>query len=529
MMSGVDECVLGLAKGMLFVTGGALLLTGGAFYLLYKGVKAATGGSNRAAERTEAENRAEALSWERAAATERAIQAMQRETKKAEQRIKDAGLLFNSQIQTLHGEITRMEEQQNVRLAKHAREHNVLLERLAQNSAVQQNRLAAQARDDKEEMEEQAILTAAQVDEMRTGFLREMASRREIWEQDMARLWTDFENETREVAGTVASAATRLDVAGQTAEQHQKIAQYWIEQAGSLIAGMETVHRDESTQVALDKLRRELDNAKQSMRDLAYEAAIGSGRKAFMAAFELKERIFSMENERNQLYALWRRQQVKISEDIKDNEQLIYEMETSEGIEKIPADLDYWTNGKFKALRNTFDAVQARMDDVEKLPTEVLRQGIFALEKIDAELAVIQQTGKANFVLSHNRYVQGCHFAEVLGENFAMTDCEGDYEGGEQRDSYVGIYKNPATKDTIVVKIQPVADEAGIMNQNRLEVHYFNKSNNEEQREEWRQKITEELGGEKLTCKSRKNLPSDQTQMADIGWIRQQKHQQAHT
>jgi hypothetical protein len=539
MMSGVDECVLALAagtigmtksvaKGMLFVTGGALLLTGGAFYLLYRGVKAATGGSNRAAERAKAENRAAALSRERAAATERAIQAMRGETQKAEQRIKDAGLLFNSQIQTLHEEITRMEEQQDARLAKHAQGYNAFLERLAQNSAARQDRLAVQARDGKEEIEEQAILTAAKIDEMRTGILREMASQREALEQDMERLRIDFENETREVSEAVALATSRLDTSGRTTEEHQKIAQYWIEQAGSLVAGMETVRRDESAQAALDKLRRELDNAKQSMRNLAYEAAIVSGRMAFTAAFELKERIFSKENERNQLYALWRNQQVKISEDIKDNEHLVYEMETSEGVEKIPSDLDYWTSGKFKVLRDAFKALEARMADVEKLPAEALRQGIFALEKIGAELAVIQQTGKANFVLSHNRYVQGCHFADVLGENFAMTDCEGDYEGGEQRDSYVGIYKNPATKDTIVVKIQPVADESGIMNQNRLELHYFNKNNNEEQREEWRRKITEELGGQKLICKSCKNLPSNQAQMADIDWIRQQKQQQAY-
>jgi pimeloyl-CoA synthetase len=110
-----------------------------------------------------------------------------------------------------------------------------------------------------------------------------------------------------------------------------------------------------------------------------------------------------------------------------------------------------------------------------------------------------------------------------------MTDCEGDYEGSVPRHPYIGIYKNPATKDTIVVKIQPVPDDNGIMSKDRLEVHYFTVSNNEEQRRQWSKMIENELGRQGFSVgtfsdiKGYENCSSDQIQMTNIDWVRQKQ------
>jgi hypothetical protein len=491
-------------------------------------VKAAAVGTSRAIERAHAAEQARKRSQEQAAAAERTIRAMEQKTEETEQRIREAGLLMDAGINALHGDIIRAEREQNARLAKQAGDYTALLEQQAQASEAMQVQLAEQVRKEREALDQQALVSAEQIKEMRTGLRREMAVQREALEKEITRQRAVIESGIQKTREMITGAAGRIEAIEQASETHQKLARYWIEQTNGILLSMDAFRREESAQRSLDKIRGELERVKQDMEARAYESAIATGRRAFETAFELKERIAESENEWNQMYTLWQQQLAKVSEDFKDDEELMYEMETSEGIEKVPGNLNYWTNGKLQKAKDSFDALQSRMADAGKLPVEALREGIQELETLGAELAVIRQTGKANFVLSHNRYVQGCHFSDVLGENFAMTDCEGDYEGEEQRDSYVGIYKNPATKDTIVVKIQPMADESGIMNQNHLEVHYFNESNNEEQRRQWRQRINEELGGNKLCCKSRENLPSDQMQLANIEWVRRQKQQQAH-
>jgi hypothetical protein len=510
-MSGVDDVNISLVGGLV---GGAVFLTGAAVVLLFKGVKTAAVATGRAVERAHAVEQARKLASERAEATERSIQAMELETEKTTNRIRETGLLADKNILALHEEIGLVNQQQN--------------ERFMKQFQVYQAAFSNWQIEAKEDIEHEALIASEQITKLRNDVLHELRAQREVLEKEIIRQNREIAAEIQKNNVLVSSAADRVNSIEKTAGGHQKYAQYWIEQARGLLAGIESWPREDTNLSLASKLREDLDKVEKDMQLHAYESAITAGRRVFQDALDLKERIAIDEIERNKLYAHWQEQLTKVSEDIKDDTNLIYEMETSEGIEKIPADLDYWTNGKFSNIQKTFDELNVRFSNIEKKSAEEITKGMMVLENISAELAVLRQTGKANFIFSHNRYVQSCHFADIFSENFSMTDCEGDYEGEDQRGAYIGIYKNPVTNDTIAVKIQPIPDEAGIMNHSRLEVHYFNNSNNEEQREQWRQKINGLLGGKTLSCKSRKGLPSDQVQLTNIDWVRRQKQRQTN-
>jgi len=511
-MSGVDNVNVSLVGG---IVGGAVFLTGAAVMLLYKGVKTAVVAADRAAERANAVEQARKSAMDYAEITERSFRAMELESINTSNRIRGAGLLSDQNIMSLDDEIALINKQQNERFTKQFREYRTDFNKW-QKKAIK-------------EIEHEALIASEQMTRLRNDVLHELKTQREALEHGIIQQRRDIAAEIQNNNALVSSAAARVDSMEKIAGGHQKFAQYWIEQAKGLLAGIESLRKENSNLSLASKIREDIGKAEGDMQIQAYESAITAGRRAFQAALDLKERIAVDEIEWNKLNAHLQEQIANISEDLKDDANLIYEMETSEGIERTPANLDYWTNGKFSSIQKAFDALNASFSSLEKKSAEEIKKGIIELENIGAELAVLRHMAKANFLFSHNRYIQSCHFADLFAENFSMTDSEGTYEGEDQRGAYVGIYKNPITNDAIVVKIQPVPDDAGIMNQNRLEVHYFNDSNNEEQREQWRSKINGLLGGKKLSCKSCKGLPSDQRQLLNTDWVKQQKQQQANT
>jgi len=365
------------------------------------------------------------------------------------------------------------------------------------------------------------------IEQIRRETSRELTAQKDMLNRELAAQRAKFENEIAVIQMAADNAANRITRLEETADKHQKHARYWIEQTNGLIEDVVRLRHELFAPGELKKIKGELSNAASDIQAKAFQSAISTGRTAFQNASDLKMRVTSAENEWNKVYALWQQTLALLVSDFTESEKLVYEMDTTEGREKIPAALDYWTDGKFQIAKSHLEKLRTEMSDINNMLTEKIYCGLRELDCINDELSVIKKIGKENLLLSYNRYIQACLFFNVFSANFAMTDCEGAYEGCEMRASYVAIYKNPLTADTIVVKIQPVPNEIGVMSSNKLEIHYFTANNNEEQRQQWTNSIECELkkqGFDAGTFTGRKGYedrPSDQKQMADIEWVKQ--------
>jgi hypothetical protein len=432
------------------------------------------------------------------------IEDIEQALRDSDKRAADAVNAMDTQLRSLHDEIHRAEQQQNDRLARQAIEY-------------------------REALEKQARRTKTEIEKTNLSLRQDLALQREALEKDLAKQRAEFERELQKNHETMANAVNRIKALEEIADKHRILAQYWTEQTNGTIEDISQYRHELFVPGELGRLQNEAVNASRDIEARAYQSAITTGRSAFQNASDLKLRVISAENEWNRVYALWQRAKAAVASDFADSGQLIYEIDTTEGREKVPAALDYWTNGKFRTAQDNLEKLWTEMSNINDLPAETLLCNLRELERLSDELSVLKEIGRENLLRSHNRYVQGCYFADILSANFAMTDCEGDYEGQEQKDAYIGIYKNPVTADVIVVRIQPIPDESGIMSRDKLEIHYLTVSNNEEQRQQWTQTIGGELQkqGVKIELfrgrEGYENRPSDQRQMADINWVRQKR------
>jgi hypothetical protein len=371
--------------------------------------------------------------------------------------------------------------------------------------------------------------TKKAIEQIKSETSRELAAQKDVLNRELAAQRSRYENEMAMIRKTAADAISRISKIEETVDRHEKHAQYWIEQTNGLIDDIIQFRHELFAPGELVKIKGEISNAASDMQAKAFQSAMITGRTAFQNASNLKIRVISAENEWNQVCALWQQELAYVVSDFAESEGLFYEIDTTEGREKIPAALDYWTDGKFQIAKSHLEKLRAEMSDINNMSIENIHCGLRELDLLSDELSVIQKIGRENVMLSYNRYIQGCFFSGILSDNFAMTDCEGDYEGLEMRASYVGIYKNPLTADTIVIKIQPVPDGVGIMSSNKLEIHYITASNNEEQRRQWTNLIEGELKKQMFDVgvfsdrKGYEDRPSDQLQMADIEWVRQKQ------
>ena len=526
-MSGVDKVQLDLAGSIVGgvvggIVGGAFFLTGAAVVLLFKGISYAATTASRAAGRSQAYGQTHKYLQESSEPINHRLNIMNKETEELNRRVMQEEKYANKNIKALHNEIIQIEKMQNERFEKQFQEYNNTINIWTQLNNSSQLQFNKQINTEKKAIQQEAIYTSEHIKKLRSDIQNDLIENRTKIENEITKQRNKIDSIIKKNNDIVSSTAARIESIEKITDGHHKLALYWIERAKRSLAAIEAAFNNNlKSQTA--KIKENLEKLDEDIKIQAYESVILSGRELFQSILNLKEQLIFDEIEKNKLYAIYKNYITKISEDLNDDSELEYDMQTSEGNERVSANINYWTDGKFESTKKLFEENKLLNNDIEKMKAEDIKKSIVELEKINTELAVIRQIGKANFILSHNRYVQGCHFADIFAENFSMTDCEGDYEGEDQRGAYIGIYKNPVTNDAIAVKIQPTADEFGIMNQNSLEIHYFNENNNEEQREQWRQKINGLLGNNKLSCKSRKGLPSDQVQMTNVEWIKKQK------
>jgi hypothetical protein len=454
-----------------------------------------------AADQAEARRKAEEQARRQA---ETRITEIERALRDSGKRAAEDAKVTDAQLKALHAEMLWAEQQQNDRLVEYAKEH-------------------------REALEEQARQSKTEFGNLKNEMNRGLTAQRKDLERKLAKQRAEINVEIQKNRETINNVVERISRMEETSEKHHELAQYWVEQANGLVKDISRYRHELFAPGELGKLRNELANAARYIQTRAYQSAIITGREAFQNASDLKPRIINAENEWNQVYAVWRRESAVTASDFDDSTHLTYEIDTTEGREKIPARLDYWTGGKLGIAQSRLDGLQSSMSDINTLSVDTLLRGLDELIHLKDELSVVQKAGKENLLRSHNRYVEACRFADLLEENFAMNDCEGDYEEQEQRNAYIGIYKNNATGDAIAVRIQPVPDEAGIMSKDLIEVHYFTPSNNEEQHGRWTKKIEEELQKQGFVVgrfnarPGYENRSSDQRQMADIHWVRQKK------
>jgi hypothetical protein len=454
-----------------------------------------------AAAQAEARRRAEEQARKQ---SETRITELERALRDSGKRSAEDTKVMDARLKALHAEMLRADQQQNDRLAEYAKEH-------------------------REALEEQARQAKSEIGNLKNEMNRSLTVQRKALERELAKQRAEMNlkiQNNREIINNVVERINRME---ESSEKHYELAQYWVEQANGLVKDISRYRHELFAPGELGKLRNELANAARDIQARAYQSAIITGRGAFQNASDLKPRIISAENEWNRVYAVWRRESAVAASDFVDSVHLVYEIDTTEGREKIPARLDYWTNGKLSIIQSRLDRLQTSMLDINNLSVDALLHGLGELDCLKDELSVVKKTGKENLLCSHNRYVKACCFADLLEENFAMNNCEGDYEEQEQRNAYIGIYKNDSTGDVIAVRIQPVPDESGVMNRDLMEVHYFTANNNEEQRGRWTKKIEEELQKqgfvvEKFNARpGYENRSSDQRQLADINWVRRNK------
>lgn len=328
-----------------------------------------------------------------------------------------------------------------------------------------------------------------------------------------------------EVTSQLNNLDGRVKVIEEISTKQELLAKYWIDQANAFIEDLKNYRHELLCPGKMEDIRKKIDDAVADYKVPAYQIAINNGRDAFNLALNLKEEVVLAEDKWNELYGIWRHSLADTQSKLDEHDKLVFTFETTEGKETVNADLDDWTNGELSIVRGEFELLRKGMEDIDKKTIEDITEEIGKLENLQHQIDFVAYTGKENLLLSQYRWQIADEVADIVGESFLMTDCQGEYLEDDKRQAYVAKFKNP-DNDEVVLVIAPQMDEHGV-DYNSVEFHFNNSDNSEEMRDKWTKHIKNSLEERNipignLVCREgyeRRN--SDQEQLGDMDRIRQ--------
>lgn len=222
---------------------------------------------------------------------------------------------------------------------------------------------------------------------------------------------------------------------------------------------------------ALDRLARELRQARDNMALGTPEAALSLAQQAYHGLSDLRLDLERLERE----WQLWRSAALDMAREVlalaqKNRQCQALDLEGKDT--GIAVEVDYWTEGKWSALAQDISALIARVtEDRALVSTEELRRiAERTVPECQQRLEQVVEEARLAVIGSQLRINTADLVVQALEEKgFAVQD--GTYEGDDMRHGYAAKVQHLDGSE-VVVLVTPVAGEPG---KNELQIHSYDE------------------------------------------------------
>ncbi len=366
----------------------------------------------------------------------------------------------NNNINNLNGRLNRMNNQMQANAAAAGAAARELRDNL--NEAV---------RDSNRRLAQQAEAHQRQITAMKEDFNAAIKENRRDIEQiinnNNAVIHTEINNLRNDVNGQIAQTNARLEsiensVAGMAADNATllEMAREFLSVADSINADSETYRCETLLPGRFAQVRAQMQRAQQDIalaekNPANSSVARFSARDAYESALRFHEDIILAEQEWLLRYQQARQTVDSVAQRIESNPSV-----ETEGCE---VDVEYWSGGAYKPLKNRIHSVSEYLesDDVRENPVDNLENVITIAQQIDNDTMDVIAFSIAAFENSQNYCDNSEDLGYLLKERFGLITQSEGYQGNDNRAAHMLHLKNPITGFEMVITQKPETDEEG--------------------------------------------------------------------
>lgn len=427
----------------------------------------------------------------------------------------------NQQIAAIRNQVDNVRREQNQRLEQMSRENT---DRLNQQAREFQSRLSQQSDSFNSRLENQRNELTSMINDVKTDLKEQGQKLNRRIEQNRREL----EQSINQVSDKIEQISGKIINMEQTQQNHKEIAQFWISEAETTFGEIKENRHELFAPGKLAELQSALQDSKNDIENQNYQTAIGTARTVFRNAMGLKEDVINAEMEWNNWYNLLSQLYAETKSNLTDLDSMQFEYQAyNEDGEMetvtVGADIDYWTDGKLRQLKEQFGKIEQRFDRAENYTSLELQEMMNELVGIQEIMNHLEADSRVSIQLSQERRDIACDIVEALSEGFAfdINSSLGTYVQNEYRDSYEGTIKNPVTHDQVSFRISPKENEEGLLT-NQMELHYFSDTNQAVLDEQMLQAVRQTITGSGISlsemhCREGyENRCSDQKELLKI-------------
>ncbi len=252
-----------------------------------------------------------------------------------------------------------------------------------------------------------------------------------------------------------------------------------------------------------EAIERTISMAAGDSKSANYEAAIVTGRKGFLEAQKLREKLEYAEMEWEHFYSTAQETAGTALNQIEENRCYALKMDEFEE-QEVELDVSYWSGGRWDKLHKRITDVCERLKVQKRALKTGELQGMIKIAVLsESELADLDEFSRNALLAS----VKRCDIQEQIHDKLAECGyhlVESTYEGDDHRGAYFMKMRNGSSEE-IVTEVAP--DTNGDVFTNRLTFNFFDNSPNEMVREERTKEIGRILEQEEISVSNLRCVP----------------------
>ncbi|MER8072673.1 hypothetical protein ABTZ59_30765 [Streptomyces sp. NPDC094034] len=292
--------------------------------------------------------------------------------------------------------------------------------------------------------------TRTALDEQRAALERELAAERDQRHRDIAAL-----------TGHVDELTGRVDELAGNRERAATATRGWLADGVTMSEFIATtLPHERHAPGRLDRLRLDLDTARQNSDIGHYEAALSLAQRAYLDLSELRLDIEHRELERRLAATAATDALVLVETLLTENEVRPVMGPDGQPLPGVELDVDHWSEGELKELR---EQLAERLTRARDDATTAAQQRELTAEAADLEHRLGEIVDRAGMrqLASQLRVNLADSVAETLSRIGAYELADGEYQDEDERRSYHAVLQH-ANGNKIVVQVLPAPDgEAG--------------------------------------------------------------------
>jgi len=404
---------------------------------------------------------------------------------------------LNNEIAGLHDDMRRMSNDQNRRFKEQASEYN---RRLQEQISETDRKFRNQEADFNGRLENQRRELQSSIDDVRH----------------------QAEENRKSLQNQINGISARIEA---KENNHKKLAEFWISQTQAYMNDIEQYRHEMFAPGDLKKLKGKLEQMLSDIKNEAYQSAISTARGLFNETVDLKEIVLNAETEWLYYHGLFMQTLADTEANLNYYEKLQFTFEMEHGTETVDAQVNYWTNGVLDEISASISGVKQKTEQIQSVSTQQLIDCIDTLNRQNVKMEIAADEAKEAMILSKNRANMANKLADVL-EGIAWNCERITYEGGEQNQP-VHVKLSDGMGNEIVAVITPEINAQNMAN--KLELNFFDKRNDERQRQAWIASLQNGLKqeglvvGDAVCVPGYEAKPSDNTAVRDIDATAQRK------